>query len=461
MTKLLDVEAIKARLSELLWEYRFPSASIGVLCDGEITDFAVGLKDISRNEAATTDTIYACASMTKTWTALAFMQLVDEGKVALDEPVQSYIPGFNVADPEVSATVTPRHLLNHTHGIEEDFGDPGEGDDVYERMVENIRTAPQVHPLGATHAYSPALGYAILGRIMELADGKRWDALMQDRLFSPLGLTSTSSRRDQVDQDRAVTPYLMRSLEEGPIESPMPYLPRAYGPGGNITSTPREVLAMASVFLNEGKALNGRPIVSAGAIRVMTESRVPLPDPYMLGSEWALGLTVHHWNGETVYGHDGGLSGQQSRLRILPDSNLAITMLATGVPRDSFYRKLFNTILAELGAVTIPDLPGPDLSLKLDVSRYEGAYARPSTRYEVEADDGKLSLTWVLDPMVAEFLGKPDRVRYDLLPIDETHFLMPPADPLEDTWTVALYDFDHGAAQYLHTVARGFPRVGT
>ena len=154
----------------------------------QITDFAVGVKNLSTEEPATTDTIYQCGSMTKTWTALAFMQLVDEGKVGLDEPVRTYLPGFKVADPEVSAKVTPRHLLNHTNGIEEDFGDPGEDDDVYERMVDNIASAPQVHPLGYTHGYSAALGYAILARIMEVIDGKRWDAIMKDRLFDPLGL---------------------------------------------------------------------------------------------------------------------------------------------------------------------------------------------------------------------------------------------------------------------------------
>jgi CubicO group peptidase (beta-lactamase class C family) len=85
--------------------------------------------------------------MTKTWTALAFMQLVDEGRVDLDEPVRTYLPGFTVADPKVSAEVTPRQLLFHTNGIEEAYGDPGEDDDVYERMVGNIADAPQVFPL--------------------------------------------------------------------------------------------------------------------------------------------------------------------------------------------------------------------------------------------------------------------------------------------------------------------------
>ncbi len=460
MTKGIDVTKIQARVSELLSEYRIPSAAIGVLHDAEITDFAVGVKNLSTEEPATTDTIYQCGSMTKTWTALAFMQLVDEGKVGLDEPVRTYLPGFKVADPEVSAKVTPRHLLNHTNGIEEDFGDPGEDDDVYERMVDNIASAPQVHPLGYTHGYSAALGYAILARIMEVIDDKRWDDILKDHLFDPLGLTGTSSWREQVDQDRAATGHLIRSLEEGPIVSPVAYLPRAYGPGGNVNSTAREVVTMAHVFLNGGKAPNGTRIVSAEIIREMMESRVPIPDPYMFGPEWALGLIVCDWRGETVYAHDGSTVGQSARLRILPDSNLALSMLANGGPRDSFYKKVFNAILADLGAATIPNLPKPDPTLSLDLSKYEGAYERPGARYEVEAEGGKLYLTFVLNPMQAHVLGKPERIKYELLPINETHFLMPSYDPLEDTQTVAIYDFKNGVAQYLHTNCRVNPRVG-
>jgi CubicO group peptidase (beta-lactamase class C family) len=459
LTKGIDATQIQARVSALLSQYRIPSAAIAVLHDGEISDFAVGVKNLSTEESATTDTIYQCGSMTKTWTALVFMQLVDEGKVGLDEPVRTYLPDFKVADPEVSAKVTPRHLLNHTHGIEEDYGDPGEDDDVYERMVANIASAPQVHPLGYTHSYSAALGYAILARIMEVIDGKRWDEIMKDRLFDPLGLTGTSSWREHVDQDRAATGHLIRSLEEGPIVSPLGYLPRAFGPGGNVNSTAREVVTMAHVFLNGGKAPNGTRIVSAEIIREMMESRVSIPDLYMFGPEWALGIIVCDWHGETVYAHDGSTVGQSARLRILPDSNIAVSMLANGGPRDSFYRKVFNEILADLGAVTIPDLPKPDPTLKLDKSKYEGAYERPGARYEVEAEGGKLYLTFVLNPMQAQVLGKPERIKYELLPISETHFLVPSDDPLEDTQTAAIYDFKNGVAQYLHTNCRVNPRV--
>ena len=459
MTKGIDVTHIQARVSELLLEYRIPSAAIGVLQDGEITDFAVGVKNLSTAEPATTDTIYQCGSMTKTWTALAFMQLKGEGKVSLDEPVRTYLPGFKAADPEVSANVTPRHLLNHTNGIEEEYGYPGEDDDVYARMIDNIAGAPQVFPLGYTHGYSAALGYAILARIMEVTCGKRWDDIMKERLFAPLRLSGTSSWREQVDQDRAATGHVIRSLEEGPMISPLGYLPRAFGPGGNVNSTARDVVTMAYVFLSGGKAPNGTPVVPAAIIREMMQSRVSIPDPYLLGSEWALGLTVYHWHGETVYAHDGSTIGQSARLRILPDSNIAICMLTNGGPRDSFYRKVFNKILTDLGAVTIPDLPKPDPTLSLDVSKYVGTYQRPGARYEVAAEGGKLTLTFVRNPMQARILGKPERITYELLPLSETHFLMPAVDPLEDTQTVAIYDFKDGVAQYLHTNARVHPRA--
>lgn len=454
-----DLTRISARVSELLAEYGIPSAAIGVLQDGEVTGFAVGVTNVTTGEPATTDTVYQCGSMTKTWTALAFMQLVDEGKVGLDEPVRAHLPGFRVADPEVSANVTPRHLLYHTSGIEEDFGDPGEDDDVYERMVENIADAPQVHPLGYTHGYSAALGYAILARIMEVVDGRRWDDIMKDRLFDPLGLTGTTSWRARVDQSRAATGHLIRSPDEGPVVSPLDYLPRSFGPGGNVNSTVRDVLTMAHVFLGEGKAPNGTTVVSAASLREMMESRVPVPDPYLFGPEWALGLIVCDWRGETVYATDGSTIGQNARLRILRDSNLAIAMLTNGGPRESFYKEVFNEILTDLDAATIPDLPQPDRTLGLDLSRYEGSYGRPGTRYDVAGEDGKLYLTLTLDPMQAQFLGKPDRVRYELLPVSRTHFLMPSDDPLEDTQTVAIYDFTRGGAQYLHTNCRVNPRV--
>lgn len=439
----------RAELGGLLAEYGIPGAAVGVYRDGEIAEFAVGVRNVESGVAATTDTVYQCGSMTKTWTAIAFMQLVGEGAVDLDGPVRRYLGGFRVGDPETSAKVTPRHLLNHTNGIEEAFGDPGEGDDVLERMVENIADAPQVFPLGYTHGYSAALGYAILARILEVHDGKRWDDLMRDRLFDPLELTGTNTLPSQADPARTATGHLIRSLDEGPFVTPVDHLPRAFGPGGNITSTVRDVLAMAQVLLGGGVACNGRRILKEESVREMMQSRVAVPDPYMFGPAWALGLIVGDWNGETVYASDGSTIGQNSRLRLRPESNTATVLLTNGGPRESLYRKVFGA----------PDLPKPDPAVRLELDRYEGVYERPGTRFEVVAADAGLHLIHDLDPMHAAFLGKPERITYELQPVSRTHFLMPPTDTMEDIQTVAIYDFtDRGRARFLHTNCRVHPR---
>lgn len=203
-------------------------------------------------------------------------------------------------------------------------------------------------------------------------------------------------------------------------------------------------------------APNGIRLLSAGLVQEMKSSRVLVPDPLLFGPEWALGLIVCDWNGETVYATDGSTIGQNSRLRILPESNTAVAMLTNGGPRESFYRTVFAEILPE---AAIPALPAPDPALKLDPRKYEGVYERPGARYEVSAEAGKLYATLTIDATRAEFLRKPERLKYELLPVSDTLFLMPPTDPLEDTQSVAIYDFADGPARYFHTNCRVHPRV--
>lgn len=453
-----DLSALRDPIEAVLRRHRIPGATIGILRHGSVAELAFGVKDVGTGEPVSAGTIFQCGSLSKSWTALAVMQLVATGRLDLDAPVRTYIPDFRVADPVTSARLTARHLLNHTSGIEEAYGDPGEEDDVYARMVAGIADAPQVSPIGETHGYSAALGYAILARLMEVIEGRPWDSIMADRLFRPMGLTSTSSSRAGVDLTRAATGHLLLPPDGDPVRTPVDYLPRSFGPGGNISSTAREVLSLAHVYLHGGIALNGAHIVPAAAIVEMTDSRVPVPDPYSLGPEWALGLIVFDWHGRTVYGHDGSTIGQNARLRMLPDEDLAIVLLTNGGQRDSLYREVFNLVLAELTSVTIPDLPRPDRSIRIDPSMYTGVYERPGSTFEVSAEKERLEVTVGVDPMHAAFMGVPERVTYQLLPIDGTHFLMPPVGPLEDPQTVSIFDFGPGPARYLHINSRLHPR---
>jgi CubicO group peptidase (beta-lactamase class C family) len=217
---------------------------------------------------------------------------------------------------------------------------------------------------------------------------------------------------------------------------------------------------MAYLFLTGGRAQNGKQVVSARSIHRMMRPEIAIPDPYSFGHAYGLGLMLFDWHGEQVYGHDGNTIGQGAYLRILPESQLVLAMLTNGALRDSFYKQVFNEILTELGSVAVPDLPEPNQALELEPSKYEGHYVRPGgNRYTVSADGDQLSVTTHLDPMRAAILRRPAAITNTLLPINETHFLMPTDDPLEDMQTIAIYDFEEGRARYLHHGLRAHPRV--
>ena len=177
---------LQPRLASLVEEHDVAGAAIGVLHDGTVTTAAAGFANRRAGVEATPDTVFQIGSQGKMWTATVLMQLVDEGLVDVDATVRTYLPEFTVADPDVSAAVTLRHLLTHTSGIDGDnFADFGRGDDCLERYVESCVSLEQTHPLGATMSYCNT-GFSILGRVIEVVTGKVWDAVMRERLFEPL-----------------------------------------------------------------------------------------------------------------------------------------------------------------------------------------------------------------------------------------------------------------------------------
>ena len=186
-----DAASWHARLTELMQRHRVPGTTLGILHDGTITETGAGVLNKATGVEVTPGSLFQIGSITKVWTATLVMQLVDEGALDLDAPVAEVLPGFGVADPVVSRTVTTRHLLAHTSGIDGDvFTDTGRGDDCIERYVAAMKDVAQNHPLGATFSYCNA-GYVLAGRIVEHLTGATWDGALRERIIQPLGLEGT------------------------------------------------------------------------------------------------------------------------------------------------------------------------------------------------------------------------------------------------------------------------------
>jgi CubicO group peptidase (beta-lactamase class C family) len=449
---------MRARLAELIVEHKVPGAAVAVLNNGEISDAAAGVINLNTKVDATTDTLWQIGSMGKVWTTTVVMMLVDQGKLDLDAPVRTYLPGFKVADSEVSERVTLRHLLSHTSGIDGDhFEDFGRGDDCLTKYVDACDKLEQTHPLGATMSYCNT-GFGVAGRIIEVITGKVWDEAMRERLFAPLGLEQSCTLPEEALLHRAAVGHV--SLEPGdpPQRAAVWMLPRVCGPMGLINSTVREVLTFAKMHLDGGKAADGTQLLSEASVRAMQEAQIEVPNPHTLGSHWGVGWILFDWSGRRLYGHDGGTIGQIAFLRVLPDANVAITLLTNGGDAQSVYEKLMGELFKDLAGVEMPKQPElPQTPLELDLEPYAGVYERLSIRIDLAVEGGRLVGTSTMSGPLAEMLPNPV-TKMAMTPIDSSTFqITVEGEPNPDT--AVFYDFEGGKPRYVHFGARTHPRV--
>src|ERR1700689_5333332 len=191
MTKSAATAHWTARLTELAAAGQVPGAVLGIWADGQQTLACAGVLSTVTGVPVTSDSVFQLGSITKPWTATMIMQLAEEGKLSLDSTVAQLLPGLKVGVTDVSEVVTIRQLLTQTSGIDGDiFTDTGRGDDCIERYVWLLADAGLTYPPGAAYSYSNS-GFVLLGRIIEVLDGRVWDESLRQRLIGPLGLAST------------------------------------------------------------------------------------------------------------------------------------------------------------------------------------------------------------------------------------------------------------------------------
>lgn len=445
------------RLVEATERHRVPGAALGILEDGEITATGAGVLSKATGVAVTPDSLFQIGSITKVWTATLVMQLVDDGLLELDAPVCEVLPDFRVADPDVTRTVSPRHLLNHTSGIEGDiFTDTGRGDDCVERYVDHLATVGQNHPLGATWSYCNS-GFAVLGRLVERLTGATWDQALRERLIEPLGLTGTVTLPEDAMLHRAAVGHLGEPKDNPPPATTW-VLPRSSGPAGLICARAADVLEFAQLHLSGGAARDGSRVLSSESTEAMTGHEVDLPDRHTLGDSWGLGWIRYGWNGERLVGHDGGTIGQAAFLRILPSRGFAVVLLTNGGHAADLYRELYEAVFAEVGVTMPAPLRPSRKELDLDLARYVGRYERASVTTDVLSRDGRLVLRARITGPLAKVV--PDPVEeYILEPVERNLFAF--REPGTTTWFPATFYELQDGTPYLHYGARANRLVST
>ncbi|WP_442945777.1 serine hydrolase domain-containing protein [Nonomuraea sp. LPB2021202275-12-8] len=433
--------AMGHRLAELIERYEVPGAALAYLHDGQVHEFAAGVLNVDTGVEATPDSLFQIGSVTKVWTATMLMQSVERGELTLDTPVAEVLPDFRVADAEVSKTVTIRHLLSHTSGIDGDlFLDTGRGDDCVAKYVEACADLTQNHPLGATQSYCNS-GFTIAGRVLEKLTGKSWDEVLRERIVEPLGLTHTWTLPEDVLRFRAA----MGHMDGKP--APVWSLMRSAGPVGLICARPSDVVAFARAHL-EGGLLEDP--------QAMWEPQVDIPNPHALGSQWGVGWILDEWDGRRVISHGGNTIGQHAMLWMVPDTGTIACVAANGGHSGAFTRAVVTELFAELGVLTVPPKLGPPQApVEVDAGRYAGVYERAGARITMTRREGGLRMLMEATGALAA-LQEPQEI--DLVPLDEVTFVGRPAgDP--DWLSAVFYQLADGSP-YVHLGARATPKTG-
>jgi CubicO group peptidase (beta-lactamase class C family) len=323
---------------------------------------AYGFADLENRVAATPQSVFRIGSVTKQFTSAAVMQLVEQGKLSLDDDITKYLPQV----PTHGRKVLVRHLLNHTSGIPSytdvpEFGRVSRLDLPHDSLLAVIaKDSLQFEP--GSHVYYNNTGYFILGMLIEKITGKTYGDYLAENIFRPNGLAATTYCDTRRIIPHRAQGYQMgqRGLENAPFLSmDLPYA------AGSLCSTIGDLVAWTKL-LNDGR------IVSAASFREMiTSARLTSGRPMNYG----FGLMPDTLGGHRVIQHGGGINGFISHVMYLPQDTLTVVVLANTSPAPS---EPVATAIARavLGLPAATPTPPKDLPLSAaDRAKYVGNYA--------------------------------------------------------------------------------------
>ncbi len=305
--------------------------------EGVIRRDAVGYADLAAKTPMNDDNVFWIASMTKPITAVAFMMLVDEGKVSLNDPAAKYIPEMNnlwVVEGKSDAAltlkkpkrpITLRHLLSHTSGFP--FLTPLQMKDLSLLSVEDAVTSFMMNPLefqpGEGYRYSNQ-GIDTAGRIIEIVSGMPYDKFLQTRLFDPLGMRDTTFFPTAAQLKRLPKSYGPDAKKTGLQEVSLPFLRKPYDrpdryaePGGGLFSTGADLSQFCRMLLNNGTC-DGKRYLSEAAMAELHKDQTG-----QLQQHYGLGFAVNI-DGHGAFGHGGA---QGTNMTVFPERKTALIWL--------------------------------------------------------------------------------------------------------------------------------------
>jgi CubicO group peptidase (beta-lactamase class C family) len=397
-----------ADIAKFVWdgiqETGVPGVSYGIVQGGKVVfSGGIGVRQIGKPEKVDGDTRYMIASNTKALTTLLLARLVDAGKISWTDPVTKIMPGFRLGDADTTARVLIEHLICACTGLpRQDFEWLLEYQDLTPKgAMATLATMQPTSEFGELFQYSnpmaAAAGY-VAGSVLhpEHEMGAAYDMAMQEQVFDPLGMTSTTFDYDAALSSGNVAMAHAPNFDDQPSLAvfDIDYSVIPVRPAGGAWSSVNDMLKYVQMELDEGLLPDGERYISRDAL---LERRRPM---VALGSDGAYGMglmTDHTYDTQVVH-HGGDMIGYHSDMIWLPEHDVGAVILTNGDPgwqiRSRFSRKLLE--------VLFDGKPEADEALAADARRYYEQRKAGRTLMTVPADGeaaGELAGNYINDAL--------------------------------------------------------------
>jgi CubicO group peptidase (beta-lactamase class C family) len=335
--------------------FEVPGMAVAIVKGGKIVVAkGYGVRKLGDPTPVDEFTMFGIGSNTKAFTTAALATLVDEGKLAWDDPVYQRLPGFVMYDPYVSHEMTIRDLLTHRSGM-----GLGEGDLLFwphstytrEEIIYKLRFMKPASSFRSHYAYDNLL-YMTAGQIIPAVTGTSWDDYIRQRIFAPLGMNhSTVTNATIKPNDNVAFPH---SRMDGKLQVIHFEVLDNAGPAGAINSGAADMAKWVQLQLNRGKLVDregrlfteqrSKEMWSAQTILPVGDPPPPLAGLKANFADYALGWGLRDYHGRKLVGHTGGVAGFVSRVMLVPEENLGVVVLTNAEEGGAFDSILYHIL---------------------------------------------------------------------------------------------------------------------
>jgi CubicO group peptidase (beta-lactamase class C family) len=428
-----ELTSFEENAKELINKYQIPGVSIGLAHNGfPVYEKEFGFRNVENQLPVTMDTVFGIASVTKSFTSVAIMQLQEAGKLSVHDPVVKHLPEFSTPT-DVTDKMTVHHFMTHSAGLPplptllyankksidsnpstQNYSGPKikevdqKSIDTYEQLMEFISNLDfeLLGEPGTEFSYSND-SYALLGAIIERASGIPFEQYIKENILEPAGMVNSCFLLEEIqDHENITSLYAARKVDneveiyEDPIWWDAPSMRAA----GYLKSTVRDMLKYTEIFTNNGK-VGENQILFAESVQQIIYPHIECSPGKYYGYGFIITLNYH---GGTLIEHGGNFKSIASHICIIPERGIAgmiLTNLA-GVPSSTIISGALN-ILENRDFYDNPVSYKEFECTLQELNKYEGTYtSKVGNNFTVSVEDGELEFSENVVSIPIHCIGK-------------------------------------------------------